>query len=158
MNKLQQAHVESIQQARANVTFTITESGPIAHNYSGVRRNLSAGTVYMDADMFPTITIGPKGGIQVWISSYPEGNGKTAYDAAIVADVLLAKQQARKMARDIAARPDHKGQALLQSVALATLASATEEKTSPRNGGAIETVLVDAPSSTRNGKREHVAR
>lgn len=102
MTTLQQSQVNAIQQARANVKFVVSENGPIAQNHSGVQRTLAAGTVYMDAPSFPTITIGPKGGIVVWISSYPEDNGRTAYDAAIKADVLLAKQSARRAAVKVA--------------------------------------------------------
>jgi len=96
MNQVQTNTINGLKAARANVTFTIAENGPMKANCSNVREpKLQTGTVYVDAPSFPTITIGPKGGVVVWVRSYPEGNGKTAFDAAVVADVLLAKQTAR---------------------------------------------------------------
>ena len=103
-SQLQNSVIEAIRKTRENVTFTVSDNGPITHNYSNVREpKLQAGTVYVDAPLFPTITIGPKGGVTVWIRSYPEGDGKTALDAAIIADVLLAKQTARDNGKKIGA-------------------------------------------------------
>ena len=66
--------------------------------------------LFLSADNWPTIKIGKAGGVSVVdLRSYPEGEGKTAIDAAINGDVLLEKQKARDLKR--AAQPAQTAQA-----------------------------------------------
>ena len=88
MTNEQQAQVKRIQDARPDVTFAVSErDGKVV---------LQGKSNKADGLSWPEITIGKKAGIVVWISSYPEGDGKTAFDAAIQADVLLNKQETRR--------------------------------------------------------------
>lgn len=69
------------------------------------------GDLFLRATNWPTIKVGKGGGVTVLdLRSYPEGDGKTAIDAAINGDVLLAKQidrDAKKAAQPaVPAAPD----------------------------------------------------
>ena len=76
----QQVRVDAIKAARPEVNFTVT---------------VNSGKVFMNAPNFPVITIGKKAGIAVDLPSYPEDGVRTAFHAAIQADVLLARRNER---------------------------------------------------------------
>ena len=65
--------------------------------------------IFLKAENWPTIKVGKGGGVTVLeLRSYPEGDGKTATDAAIMGDVLLKKQNDRddkKTAQPVVSAP-----------------------------------------------------
>jgi hypothetical protein len=75
MKPKQQEQVNRIQNARPDATFAVAEGD---------------GKVYLNAEDFPTITIGKNAGIQVDLPSYGD-----PFEAAIHGDELLANKKTR---------------------------------------------------------------
>jgi hypothetical protein len=91
MNSIQQTVVNSIKAARPDVAFTVSEIGPAKADHSNGHLH-TKNCIFVDAENFPTITIGTKGGIDVALASWNSAKFSRPFDVAIVADQLLAKR------------------------------------------------------------------
>jgi hypothetical protein len=80
--------VNAIKEQRKPDSFVAGHAPEFVQTQSGA-------DLFLSADTWPMIQIGKNGGITVGLRSYPESNGKSALDAAIHGDTLLAAQNAR---------------------------------------------------------------